>query len=294
MIVRRRLDFIRLGRSFGLILSILLTYDILVTLLYIFGWHWVSIGNLPLSLFGSAIALVVAFRNNAAYNRWWEARGLWGQIVNSTRSFARGMQTMTADVALQSRLIRYQIAFVLALRCSLLRLDPWEIIQDYLSPDVVSKIRSAANVPNAIQNLVGRELLAANCAGSIDTVSVSALTTILNDLSNAQGGIERIKKTPLPRQYNQFPQVFTCVYCLLLPIVLVQDMGFMTPIGSTLIGFMFLTLDQIGRDLEDPFEGTIHDLPVHSITRTIEIDLLQTIGAHDIPKPIDIRDGILW
>ncbi len=83
----------------------------LVTVFYVvFGWQWVSIDNLPLPLLGSAIALVITLRNNASYDRWWEARALWGSVVNYSRSFARGMITLTDDAALQACLVRHQIA----------------------------------------------------------------------------------------------------------------------------------------------------------------------------------------
>ena len=75
---------------------------------------------------------------------------------------------------------------------------------------------------------------------------------------------------------------------------LVHDLGVVTPIGSTLIGFMFLALDRIGRDLEDPFEGTLHDIPMEAITRTIEIDLLQTMDEDDLPAPVAAKQGVLW
>lgn len=284
----------RLTRHLGPLLILLLTYDTLVTILFISGSNWVSVDNLPLSLLGSVIALIVAFRNNTAYDRWWEARGLWGQVVNNSRSFSRSILTMTYDASLQSRLIKYQIAFAMALRCSLLGLEPWKIVLSYLPPSAVPKLRLAANLPAAIQNSIGQDISSACKADLIDSIAVTAIDRILTDLANAQGGLERIKKTPIPRQYTQFPQVFIGLYCFLLPVGLVHEMGYMTPIGSTLIGFMFLALDQIGRDLQDPFEGTIHDLPLHAIVRTIEIDLLQAIGEDELPQPITIQDGVLW
>jgi putative membrane protein len=294
VIVRSQLDFRRLARHLGPQLGILLAYDTGVTLLYVFGWQWVSIGQLPLPLLGSAIALIVTFRNNAAYDRWWEARGLWGLITNNSRSFARGVVTLVDDAALQTRLVHHQIAYVLALRCSLLRLSPWSAIESYVPRDGLGRLRTAANVPTAIQTAMGRSLARARQGGDLDSIGAAALDRTLTDLANAQGGLERIKKTPLPRQYNQFPQVFVGVYCLLLPVGLVHDLGYLTPIGSTVIGFMFLALDRIGRDLEDPFEGMLHDVPMQAITRTIEIDLLQSVDVPTTPRPVEAVDGVLW
>lgn len=294
MIIRRRFDIVRLTQHLGPHLGVLLAYDVAVTCLYVFGWQWASLGNLPLPLLGSAIALIVTFRNNAAYDRWWEARGLWGQVVNNSRSFARGLLTLTDDAVLQARLVRCQIAYVLALRCSLLGLPPWDIVAKYLAPGVPGEMRAASNVPTAIQNAMGRDLARARRSGSVDSLGAAALDRTLTDLANAQGGLERIKKTPLPRQYNQFPRVFVGVYCLLLPIGLVHDLEYLTPIGSTVVGFMFLALDRIGRDLEDPFEGTLHDVPLQAIVRTIEIDLLQALDDRNLPEPVGERDGVLW
>jgi putative membrane protein len=83
------------------------------------------------------------------------------------------------------------------------------------------------------------------------------------------------------------------VFCVLLPLGIVHDLGYFTPFGSALLGFMFLALDRIGRDLEDPFEGTVHDVPMQAIARTIEIDLRQMVGASPTEGAIPIEDGVL-
>ena len=252
MITRDNIDVFRLMQYLGLSLIGLLAYDVAITLMYLSGLQWVAIEDLPLPLLGSAIAVIVTFRNNAAYNRWWEARGLWGSITNNSRSLARGLQMLTADVMLQARLIRYQIAYVLALRCSLLGLPPWDDITPYVPAEALPVLRTRANVPTAIHTLIGRELADARGVGNVDSIALIALDRTLTELANAQGGLERIKRTPLPRQYNQFPQVFVFIYCLLLPVGLVHSLTYLTPLGSTLIGFMFLALDRTGQDIEDP------------------------------------------
>jgi putative membrane protein len=294
MIVGQRLDVIRVSKRLGPLLLLLLAYDTAVTLLFVLGVHWVGIDDLPLPLLGSAIALIVTFRNNAAYNRWWEARGLWGAVVNNSRSLARALLTVTDDPLLQTRLVRQQIAYAIALRCNLLQSAPWQTIDKYLPADVAAGLRAAVNVPTAIQNAMARELAEARRTGTVSSIALAALDRTLTDLANAQGGLERIKKTPLPRQYDQFPRVFVAVYCLLLPIGLVHTLAYSTPIASTLIGFMFLSLDVIGRDLQDPFTGGPHDVPMQAIVRTIEIDLLQAIRDTGIPEPIVPEDGLLW
>ena len=294
MIISRRLHVRRLAQFLGLPLLLLVVYDAAVTLLYMQGWHWLSVDELPLSLLGTAIALIVTFRNNAAYDRWWEARGLWGLVVNNSRSFARGLLVFIDDRALTARLVRYQIAYVLALRCALLQQAPWADIGDHVPPALLPKLRASANIPNAIHNAIAQELAAARRRGELDTIGAASLDATLLALANAQGGLERIKRTPLPRQYNHFPQVFVALYCVLLPIGLLHDLGIFTAISAPIIGFMFLALDRIGHDLEDPFRNSLHDVPMQAITRTIEIDLLQTIEAGHAPDAISPVDGVLW
>ncbi|MBW8833190.1 MAG: hypothetical protein JF606_28185 [Burkholderiales bacterium] len=294
MIVQRSLHLRRLMASVGWQLLALLLYDILVTYLFMIkGWTRVGQDNLPLPLLGSAVALVVSLRNNAAYSRWWEGRTLWGQIVNESRNFVRGLIAMTGDVSLQVRLTKHQVAYTQALRSHLLRASPWPDIERLLPPETLARVKQAANVPLALQTDIADRLGIARKAGLVDTMSMAALNASLSAMANAQGGLERIKNTPLPRQYNQFPRVFTRIFCVLLPLGLVRDLGYFTPLGSALVGFMFLALDQIGVDLEDPFEGTLHDVPMRAITSAIEVDLHQMIGKISNPPVVKVQDGIL-
>jgi putative membrane protein len=294
MIVQHRLHLRRLVVAVGPQLLILLSYDIFVTYLYM-ERDLTGIGrdDLPLSLIGTAVALVMTLRNNAAYGRWWEGRTLWGQIVNDSRSFVRGLIAMTQDAPLQILLTRHQVAYTQALRLHLLRITPWDAIERLLPPETVQRVRGAANIPLALQTDMADRLGKAREAGFIDAMSLAALNVSLSSLTSAQGGLERIKNTPMPRQYSQFPRIFVRVFCLVLPLGLVHDLGYFTPLGSALVGFMFLALDQVGIDLEDPFEGKVHDVPMQAITRTIELDLHQMIGHLANPPVVEVRDGVL-
>jgi putative membrane protein len=98
----------------------------------------------------------------------------------------------------------------------------------------------------------------------------------------------------MPKQYDYFPQLFVHIYCTILPLALVTSMGWLTPLGSTLVGFIFLALDKIGRDLEDPFENTIYDEPLTAITTTIEINLRQLLGETEVPQAEKPVKGVLW
>lgn len=294
MIVARQINPLRILRSVGLPLLVLLAYDVTVTLLYVvLHQRWVSLDHLPLALLGSALAIIVGLRNNSAYGRWWEARTLWGSAVNNSRSLARGAILFLPD-ATAATLVRLQIAWAHALRGALLKRDLWAEVEPFVPPATASRVRNATNVPTALQAEMARLLSLRNEHDGVATsLRIAALDLTLSALADAQGGLERIKNTPLPRQFEQFPRVFVFAYCLLLPIGLVADLGIATPIGSTVIGSAFYLLDQIGRDIEDPFAGDIHDVPMGAITRTIEIDLRQILGGADVPRPLEPVDGIL-
>ena len=294
MIVERGLHLRRLMAALGPQLATLLVYDIVVTYLFMVqGWTRLGLDNLPLPLVGTAVALVVTLRNNAAYARWWEGRTLWGQIVNDSRNFVRALIAMTDDVALQIRLTRHQVAYTQALRAHLLRQPPWADMARLLPPETIARVRPAANVPLALQADMADRLAKARRAGLVDVFSLAALNASLSMLASAQGGLERIKNTPLPRQYNLFPRLFTRAFCALLPLGVVHDLGYFTPLGSALAGFMFLALDRVGVELEDPFEGTLHDVPMQAIVRAIEVDLHQMIGQTSNPPSSEVRDGVL-
>ncbi len=283
-------------------LLVLFVYDVAVVAAYHLGWRWVSLPNVPLSLFGGAIGVIVGFRNNSSYGRWWEARTLWGSIVNNTRSIARQIVSVVhakdqeespALDAMRVRLVHYQIAFVQALKQQLRGLEPWDELRRIL-PGEWETLQGSRNIPLELQRRTGECLKQCRDKGWLDALHWAAMDTSLNDLADAQGGTERIKNTPMPKQYDYFPELFVRLYCLLLPLALVGQMGYFTPLGSTLVGFMFLALDKIGRDLEDPFENTIYDVPLTSICTTIETNLRQLLGETELPVPVKAVKGVLW
>ncbi|WP_242146523.1 MULTISPECIES: bestrophin family ion channel [unclassified Sphingomonas] len=275
-------------------LAVLFVWDVTVTVTYY--WLPFTAPSLPLTLFGSALALVLGFRSNSAYQRWWEGRGLWGAMINASRSLARQARNFLPDEAtdLKRTIVLRQIAYVNALRCQLRRQTPDGDVLRFLSEGEATPALHRTNVANGIVDGTGRRIDQARRDGLLDTIQQTAMEQILVDIANAQGGMERLKNTPLPNQYRFFPMVFTHMLCILLPIGLVDTLGFATPLGSTIAGLMFLAILAIGDDLVDPFANTLHDVPLSAMCRTIEIDLLQAIGD-DAPKPLTPdKDGVLW
>jgi len=307
MIVPKAANLPRMIQYVGLPLLALVVWDVCIVVAYkVLHWEWVGSRNVPLVLYGSAIGIIVGFRNNSAYARWWEARGLWGQIVNNSRSFARQVfSTLRPDhiesehdedelLTTRHTLIYHQIAYVHALRQQLRGLDPFPEIHGLIPEAEYQSLALQKNVALALQRNMGTIVRNARQRGWIDNLEWQAMDKNLDDLADAQGGTERIKNTPMPKQYDFFPMLFVQIYCILLPIGMVEQLGWFTPLGSTLVGFMFLALDKIGRDLEDPFDNEIYDVPLTSITRTIEINLRQILGETELPPPVTPERGVLW
>jgi putative membrane protein len=274
-------------------LTALFLWDCIVTATYIFlPFHAPA---LPLTLFGSALALFLGFRDNSAYERWWEGRGLWGLMINASRNLvriARNYLPKEEAKDLQRTIALRQIAYVHALRCQLRRQDPAPDVLRFLSAEEASSALARRNPANGLLDGTGERFADALRRGWISTIQQATVESVLVDIANAQGGMERLKNTPLPNQYRFFPSFFTRLFCILLPIGLVETLGIATPIGSTIAGLMFLAVLQIGDDLVDPFSNTLHDLPLNAMCRTVEIDLLQAIGDA-APEPWQPVKGVL-
>jgi putative membrane protein len=306
MIVVENAKLGTLARYVGRPLLMLFALDLAIAAAYVFaGWKWVALPDIPLSIFGGVIGMIAGFRNASAYARWWEARTIWGSVVNNSRSFARQVlyliDSPEAGGAAQRefeetkrRLVLLQIAYVHSLRSHLRGGAPWHALAGLISEQETECFKRQSNVPIAIQQNIASTVAQCHQRGWIDSVRWVSLDRTLSNLMDCQGASERIKNTPMPLQYDRFIRLFIRIYCLLLPLGMVQSLGLLTPFGSTFVGFIFLALDQIGRDLESPFENMPNDVSLSAISRTIEINLKQMIREREIPEPLAPIDGILW
>lgn len=191
-------------------------------------------------------------------------------------------------------LVLLQVSYVHALRNQLRGTPPWEELAGLISPEEIERLKGSPNIPLTIQQNIASMIALCHRRGWIDDIRWAALDKTLSTLMDCQGASERIKNTPMPPLYDLFIRRFINIYCLLLPLGMVASLGLLTPVGSTFVGFIFLALDQIGRDLEMPFENLPHDIALAAISRTIEINLKQMIGEEEIPAPLAPVDGILW
>lgn len=263
------------------------------------------------AILGSALAIFIAFRNNSAYSRWWEARTLWSGIVNSSRVLARLVITFTdshahlptydaEQAAIFKRAMVYRImAWAHALRIQLRGENTWREIEPFVSPKEFGEILSAENKVNLIQLQQGKSIYEAMANGILAGFDSFQLEGQLLALANHQGACERIKNTPLLRQYDYFTRIFLWTFIALLPCSLVPDfakaqvLGLSFPI-SVLIAFVFSILGKVGEVNEDPFENRITDVPMTAICRTIERDLLEMLGESPLPESKQPNNGYLY
>lgn len=258
-----------------------------------------------ISVLGIAVAILLGFRNNEAYNRYWEARIAWGDLINYSRNFASQImgyiqlpieknQKLKDTSDIHSELIYRHLAFLNALRLQLRQEKTWDELKPYLSDSEFEELNKAVNkatLLNHRQSLRLKELYTSGCIEQ--EAYVYGLMVTIKDCYAAQGRCERIKSTPLPRQYGFFTKAFVWVFVLMLPFGLVQHLGWGTLPIYFVLATIFMTTELIGSRTEEPFGQKIEDISMSSICRNIEIDLRQQLGESSIPPPLEPKDGVL-
>lgn len=305
----------------GVIIFVL--YSILVCVLYgPLNLKVISIPWQPVATLGIAVSFYIGFKNNGSYDRFWEGRQLWGGIVNYSRLWAvQALEFVTSRVDApdvtapdasaseltdwHKNLVRRQIAWCNAVRLQLRRqvADYWDSdVAPFLTTKESEDIRNLQNPAAHIIRLQAAELrILREERGLLNDFQHMRLVQTLEELYNLQGGCERIKNTPFPRQYAYYSFVFVWLFAALLPLGLVGEfdkMGtsrvwLMIPF-SVLISWVFNTIEVVGHTSENPFDNQINDVPMTSICRTIEIDLREMLGDTDVPAKLEPVDDILY
>jgi len=313
---------------------------------YFLKLEWLRIPWTPLALIGTAVAFVIGFQNNSAYGRIWEARKIWGGIVNTSRTFGMFLQDMiTNEHASQKvseerlieniKVLTYRhIAWMTALRHAMRQTKPWETIlkqrtnrewgmvppemesnlkddlESYISKQDLEDVLAKNNKQTALLYMQSHHLRQLKEEGLIWEFSFLQLEGVLQELFTLQGKSERIKNFPYPRHFATLNHFFMWVFVLLLPLALVPqfaDIG--TKIKETypiigqsfiwltipfyvIVSWIFHTMERIGRTGENPFEGSVNDVPISTIARGIEIDLRQNLGEaiENIPEQFPIKN----
>jgi putative membrane protein len=244
--------------------------------------------EMPLTIpafIGTAISILLSFGISQSYERWWEARKIWGAIVNDSRSLVIQIQTLTKngnDDKINLIALR-QIAWCYSLGQSLRGLNPTENLEPFISKEELSELAEHQNKPLALLQLHGKKIKELREEGQIDAFSQIQLDQTIVRLCEAQGKAERIKSTVFPVTYRLFLHGTIYLFVITLAISLRVDGLFETPLLLAISSAFFL-LEKSATHMQDPFENRPTDTPVTAIARTIEINIKQLIKHKDIPN----------
>lgn len=290
-------------------------------------WKWVAIPWLPVSLIGTAVAFYVGFKNNQSYDRVWEARKVWGSIVNLSRSFgastrafiiadsARGISKQDADT--ETRIIIYRhIAWLHAMKHAMRQRTGWEHnlpaserqrkyfekridfssfdadASVFLSKQDMEWIKTKKNAATQLLDRQSQHIAELRSKKWIDEFKQIELQKLITDMYAEQGATERIKNTPLPRQYSTSSHIFILIFTYLLPFAMLNEfekldggnlIWLMLPF-NLIVSWVFSLMEYTGDYSENPFEGLLNDVPIYSIVRNIEIDLKDMMGEENLPE----------
>jgi putative membrane protein len=247
----------------------------------------------PFSLMALALSIFLGFRNNACYDRWWEARKLWGALINQSRIQARdSLLFFDSDEDTHRELVMRVAGFPYALKAHLRTEASFDALAEFLPEGELDTLKGEPNVPDAYLKHLGDRYTALFRADAVSEYRYTELMRGLARLSDIQGGCERIKNTPVPISYTVLTHRIVGLYCVSLPFGLVSEIHYLTPLVVMIVSFAFLGLDAVGTQIEDPFEDDPNDLPLAALARTIERDLKARVGVA-VPPPIEPNGGIL-
>jgi ion channel-forming bestrophin family protein len=257
-------------------------YALLIAVLY--QTYHVSRITIPIAvptILGTVISLLLGFRSNQAYDRWWEARHIWGAIVNESRTLARQVMSFTHDSSFagdnisqfQNRMIQRQIAWTYCLAKHLRGQKTAHILEKYLSPEEVQYARQTDNKPAALLELAGKDLKLAMEEGWINRFQQVELDRTLTRLCDAMGKCERIKNTVFPSTYSMYIHFSLLLFIALLPFGVIEYFGLFEVPLVVAIASSFLLIEKMAIHLQDPFENKPTDTPMTAIAKNIENNL---------------------
>ena len=329
------------------------------------GLYWLHLPWLPIGVVGTAVAFIVSFKNNASYDRLWEARKIYGGIVNGSRSFALMVNDFVSNehaknplsdgelFKIRKEMIMRHVAWMTSLRHSLRQHKPWEFskndkadqeylskleirefkyslpeeLEGYVSEPELEEILSKTNKQGACLNLQSRHLKKLKEEGLIEDFRHMEMQSMLTEFFTLQGKVERIKNFPYPRQFATLNYFFVWIFILLLPLAMMHEfekiglevidaihahmlihsspihivveyvgkyfIWFTVPF-TVIVSWIFHTMERIGENTENPFEGNSNDIPITTMSRGIEIDIREMIGDDPnlIPGPIESQFDI--
>jgi ion channel-forming bestrophin family protein len=292
---------------------------------HFFKCGWLAIPWVPVALVGTAAAFIVGFKNTQTYNRLWEARQIWGAIVNSSRSFGMLVKhNVQADKTIHQQIIYRHCAWLTALRFQLREKRVWENsdkpynkeyrrfytvpewetnlegeLTQYLTVEELQYILGKKNRATQLISLQSKQLAALKAEGTIDPLLFTEMENQLISLYEQQGKCERIKNFPYPKQFASINLYFIWLLVILLPFGMLNEfkkMGdnfvWLNIPFSVIVSWVFVSMEKVGEATENPFEGGANDVPISTMSRTIEIDLRDMLDETNLPSPLPAAHNI--
>jgi putative membrane protein len=248
--------------------------------------NFTKVNATPFTLLGLSLSIFMSFRNNACYDRWYEARKAWGDVLVHIRSVIRETQVIRESVQRKPLLLNL-CGFAHALNARLRRESEAAASRAWITP------QHHAQVPDysgRILQQVGQQCSDLQQSGELSEWRYMLLANHLTSLTQAQAVCERIKNTPLPFPYTLLLHRTIYLFCILLPFAMAEPLGWLTPLFTAIVSYTFFGLDAIADELEDPFGRDENDLATDSLVRTVERDILSELGVIDLPPmllPVD-------
>lgn len=306
-------------------------YSTLITSLnYFLNIKWIIIPWVAIGLVGTAAAFLIGFKNTQTYARMWEARMIWGAIVNASRTWGvLARDTVNDSTSATRELIYRHFAWLTALRYQLREPRIWETqelksnkefsnyfqvpekqskledeLKKYLSEKDLSYILTKKNKAAQLLAMQSQQLKHLRAEGKISEFDFIELEKLIAAFYEEQGKSERIKNFPYPRQFATINQMFVRLFIAMLPLGIIQEFGKLTDEAGSLIiwatvpcsvivAFVFHLMERIGEATENPFEAGANDVPISAIARGIEIDLRDMLDEKDLPAPLTPTNDIL-
>ncbi|PTT73388.1 MULTISPECIES: bestrophin family protein [unclassified Chryseobacterium] len=330
------------GKRFGAIEFILWTKRSIIilavlsaipTTMYFLGWKFISFPWQPIAIMGTAVAFIVGFKNNASYSRLWEARQIYGAIINDSRSFGYILRDSLRGKNPQKvkTMFERHYAWLTALRFQLREPRVWENVntpqfdeyaknyeiserisklddelKNYLSDDELKYILSKKNRATQLMAFQSKELSEAYANGEINDFHWTQINQQLVKFTDSQGKAERIKNFPYPRNFSSITTYLLLLFIIFVPFGLLKEFdklgeetsfeGFTIWFNipfSLLVTWCFHTLDNVGEASVNPFEGSANDVPITQISRTIEIDMRDMLDETHLPPAIVPKNNIV-
>lgn len=284
MLLNKRISIWEFIRQIRIAILSILIYAVIIGFLDNYGMFTKIVVPLGVSaIVGTAVSLLLAFRTAQSYERWWEARIVWGAIVNDSRTLVRQAQLyipMEEETGLRAFAER-QIVWCYALGESLRKVSHSTRVSEYLAMHAITD----ANAPNGLLNRHSRQLKSLSEQGLITDFGQLQIDATLGRLCDAMGKCERIKNTVFPSSYSLLIHFLIYVFATILPFGLDDNYLIVEIILTAALPIIFIAIEKTAILMQDPFENLPLDIPMTSLATTIEANILQTIGEENIPSP---------